>query len=201
VTLQALIFDRKVMRTTPGRSRTRVITAGVAPFLYVDYKSSFIKQYAKEGLALRTETVVNDPRDFAVAKRLHNLPALREVGFSANRRLLDVESISHDCAIGEDAFNRVTAPVSVPRHFASTTPESRRSSPCSCRLPTWPVASPTQGHARPARASAGHRPGLHDPGQDDLRPPPTAPARADRAHLGNPPLPRHRQRPADRVVL
>jgi hypothetical protein len=109
----ALIFDRKVIRTTPGRFRTRVITAGVAPFLYVDYKSSFIKQYAKEGRALRTETVVNDPRDFAVAKRLHNLPALREVGFSANRRLLDVETISHDCAIGEDAFNQVTAPITV----------------------------------------------------------------------------------------
>jgi hypothetical protein len=115
----ALIFDRKVMRTTPGRFRTRVITAGVAPFLYVDYKSSFIKQYAKEGRALRTETVVNDPRDFAVAKRLHNLPALREVGFSANRRLLDVETISHDCAIGEDAFNQVTAPITVGGQRAS----------------------------------------------------------------------------------
>jgi hypothetical protein len=115
----ALIFDRKVIRTTPGRFRTRVITAGVAPFLYVDYKRSFIKQYAKEGRALRTETVVNDPRDFAVAKRLHNLPALREVGFSANRRLLDVQTISHDCAIGEDAFNQVTNPITVDGQRAS----------------------------------------------------------------------------------
>ncbi|MBA2273964.1 MAG: hypothetical protein H0W21_08720 [Actinobacteria bacterium] len=107
----ALIFDRKVTRKTPGRFRTRVITAGVAPYLYVDYKRSFIKQYAKEGRALRTETVVNDTRDFAVAKRLHNLPALREVGFSANRRLLSVETISHDCSIGKAAFHQVTSPV------------------------------------------------------------------------------------------
>jgi hypothetical protein len=115
----ALIFDRKVTRRTPGRFRTRVITAGVAPFLYVDYKHSFIKQYLKEGRALRTETVVNNTRDFAVAKRLHNLPALREVGFSANRRLLSVQTISHDCALGEDAFNQVTAPVTVDRQRAS----------------------------------------------------------------------------------
>jgi hypothetical protein len=75
--------------------------------------------YAKEGRALRTETVVNDPRDFAVAKRLHNLPALREVGFQANRRLLDVQTISHDCAIGEDAFNQVTSPITVDGQRAS----------------------------------------------------------------------------------
>jgi len=115
----ALIFDRKVTRRTPGRFRTRVITAGVAPYLYVDYKRSFIKQDAKEGRALRTETVVNNTRDFAVPKRLHNLPALREVGFSANRRLLSVQTISHDCAIGEDAFNQVTGPITVDGQRAS----------------------------------------------------------------------------------
>ncbi len=60
------------------------------PALYVDYKSSRIKQYHKEGRALRTETTINNTRDFAIGKRLQNLPALRQVGFSANRRLLDV---------------------------------------------------------------------------------------------------------------
>ena len=30
-----------------------------------------------EGRALRTETTINDARDFRVGKRLHNLPALR----------------------------------------------------------------------------------------------------------------------------
>ncbi|HZJ51685.1 MAG TPA: hypothetical protein VFF07_12785 [Actinomycetota bacterium] len=115
----ALIFDRKVIKTTPGTFRTRVITAGVAPYLYVNYKHSHIKQYLKEGRALRTETVVNNTRDFAVAKRLHNLPALREVGFYANRRLLSVQRISHDCAIGEDAFYGVTSPVTVSGQRAS----------------------------------------------------------------------------------
>jgi hypothetical protein len=35
-------------------------------------------------------------------QRLQNLPALRKIGFTANRRLLDVQTVSHDCSIGED---------------------------------------------------------------------------------------------------
>ena len=41
---------------------------------------------------------------------MKNLPALREVGFRANRRLLDVQRISHDCAIGEDEFDEMQSP-------------------------------------------------------------------------------------------
>lgn len=108
-----LIFDRRVTRRTPGRFRTRVITQGVIPSLYIDYKSSRIKQYHKEGRALRTETTINNSRDFAIGKGLTNLPALRQVGFSANRRLLDVQSLSHDCTIGEDAFQRLNQPLEV----------------------------------------------------------------------------------------
>ena len=105
-----LIFGRRVTRRTPGRFRTRVLTEGVTPSLHVDYKRSRIKQYHKEGRALRTETTINDARDFGVGKRLHNLPALREIGFRANRRLLHVERLTHDCAIGEAAFREVTTP-------------------------------------------------------------------------------------------
>jgi len=101
-----LIFNRRVSKRTPGRFRTRVITDGVTPSLHVDYKHSRIKQYHKEGQALRTETTINDTYDFALGRRLHNLTALRQVGFSANRRLLDVQTISHDCALGEDQLQR-----------------------------------------------------------------------------------------------
>jgi hypothetical protein len=108
-----LIFERRVNRRTPGRFRTRVITEGVTPSLHVDYKHTRIKQYHKEGRALRTETTINDTRDFRIGKRLKNLPALREVGFQANRRLLDVQRISHDCNLGEDAFNQIQQPIEV----------------------------------------------------------------------------------------
>jgi hypothetical protein len=105
-----LIFDRRVTRRTPGRFRTRVITEGVTPSLHVDYKRSRIKQYHKEGQALRTETTINDTRDFGVGRLLKNLPELRRIGFAANRRLLEIEQISHDCALGEDAFQDLQRP-------------------------------------------------------------------------------------------
>ena len=114
-----LIFNRRISKRTPGRFRTRVITEGVTPSLHVDYKRSRIKQYHKEGRALRTETTINDPRDFGIGKRLSNLPALRRIGFQANRRLVDVQRISQDCAIGEDAFKQVNGPVEVDGQRAS----------------------------------------------------------------------------------
>ncbi len=114
-----LIFDRRVSSRTPGRFRTRVITDGVTPSLHVDYKHSRIKQYHKEGQALRTETTINDTRDFALGRRLHNLAALRQVGFTANRRLLEVQSISHDCALGEADLQRHQRPAQINGQRAS----------------------------------------------------------------------------------
>ena len=105
-----LIFDRRVTRRTPGRFRTRVITEGVTPSLHVDYKRSRVKQYHKEGQALRTETTINDTHDFGVGRLLKNLPQLRRIGLAANRRLLQIEQISHDCALGEDAFQELQRP-------------------------------------------------------------------------------------------
>ena len=118
-----LIFNRRIItkgrHPTPSRFRTRVITAGVVPSLHVDYKHSKIKQYHKEGRALRTETTINDTGDFGIRKGLNNLPALREVGFSANRRLLGVQRISHDPVTGADAFAAVTNPVTVDGQHAA----------------------------------------------------------------------------------
>jgi len=114
-----LIFERRVNRRTPGQFRTRVITEGVIPSLHVDYKSSRIKQYHKEGRALRTETTINNTRDFGIGKHLRNLPALRNTGFQANRRLLNVQTVSHDCAIGEEAFDQVARPLELDGQRAS----------------------------------------------------------------------------------
>ena len=98
-------------RQTPGRFRTRVITDGVTPSRHVDYKNATIKQYHKQGRALRTETTINNTRDFGIGKRLTNLPALREIGFHANRRLLRVQTLGHDPITGIDALHTVTDPI------------------------------------------------------------------------------------------
>jgi hypothetical protein len=114
-----LIFDRRVTRRTPGGFRTRVLTEGVVPSLHVQYKKSKVKQYHKEGQALRTETTINDTYDFEIGRALNNLPALREIGFAANRRLLRVESLSHDCLIGEDQLDALSHPLVVHDQHAS----------------------------------------------------------------------------------
>jgi len=109
-----LIFDRQIRRRgkhpTPGRWRTRVLTEGVTPSLHVDYKHSKIKQYHKEGRALRTETTINDSGDFGIGRRLCNLPALRQVGNTANRRLLHVERLASDPITGTTAFTAINTP-------------------------------------------------------------------------------------------
>jgi hypothetical protein len=105
-----LVFDRKIIGSTPGRFRTRVIEAGVHPNLYIEYKKSQIKQYFKENRALRTETVINDPRDFEVRLGLSNLPFLQKIGREVNRRLLDVQRISHNCHLSQESVERVVLP-------------------------------------------------------------------------------------------
>ena len=71
--------------------------------------------YPAEGRALRTETTINDTRDFRIGKRLVNLPALREIGFSANRRLLRVQRLDHDPITGTAALHQITDPVTTER--------------------------------------------------------------------------------------
>lgn len=114
-----LIFERWVTSRTPGPFRTRVITDGVIPSLHIDYKGTRIKQYHKEGCALRTETTINNTRDFYIGKSLRNLPALRQIGFQANRRLLQVEQISHDCLLAEEIFQKMNRPIQVDSQRAS----------------------------------------------------------------------------------
>ena len=106
----SLIFDRRINKRTPGTFQTRVITQGVIPSLHVGYKSSKIKQYFKEDHALRTETTINNTYDFGVGRNLENLPELRAIGFAANCRLLEVETISQDCSLAEEVFEQVTRP-------------------------------------------------------------------------------------------
>jgi hypothetical protein len=105
-----LIFDRNVTKATPGPFRTRVITDGVIPSLHIDYKGTRIKQYHKEGQALRTETTINNTRDFYIGKSLHNLPTLRRIGFQANRRVLEVQTITHDSILAEETLQQLQRP-------------------------------------------------------------------------------------------
>jgi len=108
-----LLFPVRLNRRTPPPTRgyrTRVITSGVNPSLHVEFKRSHVKQYFKEERALRTETTINDPWDFQVNKDIHNLEHLRDIGRQTNRKLLEVERVSENCVLSQDALDRLQAP-------------------------------------------------------------------------------------------
>ena len=108
-----LLFPHRITRRTPPPAwgyRTRVITDGVEPSLHIEYKSSHVKQYFKEQRALRTETTINNPKDFYIAKAVPNLSHLRDLGDQVNRKLLEVERVSHHCVLTQDALDRLQQP-------------------------------------------------------------------------------------------
>ena len=60
-----------------------------------------------------------DTRDFEIGKRLVNLPALREIGFHANRRLLGVQRLDHDPITGTRDLHTLTHPITTDKGTAS----------------------------------------------------------------------------------
>jgi hypothetical protein len=82
----------------------------VTPSLHVDYKQCHLKQYFKEGCALRTETTINDPTDLGVKKDIRNLPFLAQLGREVNRRLLAVQRVSQACTLSRARIDRVVQP-------------------------------------------------------------------------------------------
>ena len=174
-----------------------MITEGVTPSLHIDYKHTKIKQYHKEGRALRTETTINDTRDFGIGKRLTNLPALREIGFSANRRLLGVQRLSHNPIRAAEAFTAVHEPIitDTGQRIAGLRLGDRRAHALLQALLMFrllPQRVPQPRPTRPARRTARPRRDHRRAGQ--LRPAPTTRPRADHPHPAQPPLPAHRHR-------
>jgi hypothetical protein len=105
-----LIFDRRIYRNTKGTFRTNIVTRGVDVTLDVNYRDSRIKEYLKEGRALRIETVVNSPDDLGCQRRLCNLDELQTKARAANRRLLEIQRVGQSCAISTSLLERVALP-------------------------------------------------------------------------------------------
>ena len=105
-----LIFDRRIQRNTPGTFATKVVTRGTEVAVNVFYQHSRIKQYLKEGRALRVETVVNSPTDLGCQRRLRNLDQLQAKARAANRRLFTIQRVGQGCAIETATFERISQP-------------------------------------------------------------------------------------------
>ena len=105
-----VIFGRQIRSTTKGEFATKVVTRGTDVTVNAFYKHSRIKEYLKEGRALRIETVVNAPNDLGCQRRLSNLPELVAKARAANRRLLEVQRAGQGCAIESALFERISQP-------------------------------------------------------------------------------------------
>jgi hypothetical protein len=105
-----IIFDRQVRKDTVSEFKTKVITRGTEVTINAFYKHSRIKQYLKDGRALRIETVVNAPGDLGCQRRLHNLDQLQARGRAVNARLLQTERAGQGCVLANPVFERIAHP-------------------------------------------------------------------------------------------
>jgi hypothetical protein len=76
----------------------------------VFYKNSRLKQYLKDGVALRIETVINDPKDLRCNRLLHNLPELQDKARAINARLLETETVGQGTSLVSPVIERITRP-------------------------------------------------------------------------------------------
>jgi hypothetical protein len=106
----AMVFARQVRTTTAEAFRGRVFSPGTEVQMDFAYKHSRVKQYLKEGRALRIETVINKPWDLCIRSRLEHLPELVTKARQVNDRLLMIERAGQGCAIGSALFERIHQP-------------------------------------------------------------------------------------------
>ena len=98
-------------RTPPfGGFKTKIDACCELVTLNLFYKNSRIKQYLKDGRALRIETVINDAHDLRCNRRLENLPELQDKARAINDRLLDTETVGQGSALVSPVIERITKP-------------------------------------------------------------------------------------------
>jgi hypothetical protein len=189
-----IIFGRRIRRDTIGRFRTAIDrrdNGGV--LLNVFYKHSRIKQYLKDGRAMRIETVINTPRDLGCHARLPHLDDLQTKARACNRRILDAERVGQGCVLAAPAFERTAHP-SVDT-AGGRTPALRFGDPAGHgpdRRPLPHAARRDRLHQQaPARLDRRAARQRLPPQPDDLRPAPAAPQRTDPPHPPLQPIPTH----------
>ncbi|HEY5855983.1 MAG TPA: hypothetical protein VIW24_18575 [Aldersonia sp.] len=117
------------------QAKTKVVTRDTEVTVNAFYKNSRVKQYLKDGRALRIETVVNSPDDLRCHRRLQHFDELQAKARGVNARLLDTERVGQGCVLASPAFERVAQ---------STLTEDGRRSPAlrSEILGSWPCSAP-----------------------------------------------------------
>ena len=106
----SIVLARQLRTTSKGPFATRIFSTGSDVRIDLRYKHCRIKQYLKDRRALRVETVINNPTDLGVARRLEHLEELVAKARQVNHRLLIIERAGQSCAIGSALFERLHLP-------------------------------------------------------------------------------------------
>ena len=106
-----IIFKRSPRGAKAGGVfKTAIDRHATAVTLNIFYKHSRIKQYMKDGRALRIETVINDAYDLGCGRLLHNLDELQARARDCNRKLLHAERAGQGCVLANPVFERIAHP-------------------------------------------------------------------------------------------
>ncbi|HXZ72323.1 MAG TPA: hypothetical protein VEH31_15835 [Streptosporangiaceae bacterium] len=110
-----LLFKRSPRGRKPkdpagGVFKTAIDRSNQGVTINAFWRHSRVKQYLKDGRALRIETVVDSPDDLGCQRRLHNLPELQARARAINTRLLETEKVGQGCVFDSPAFARISQP-------------------------------------------------------------------------------------------
>jgi hypothetical protein len=111
-----LLFRRGERRGQPAKTlpargfRTAIDQHCQMVTINVFYKNSRVKQYLKDGVALRIETVINSPDDLGCRRTLGHLPELQAKARAINDRLLHTEIAGQGTVLVSPVIERITRP-------------------------------------------------------------------------------------------
>ena len=106
-----LIFKRNPGgRKAAGVFKTAIDRHTDGVTVNVFYKHSRVKQYLKDGRAMRIETVINDAYDIGCQRLLPNLDEVQTRSRAINQRLLDTERVGQGTILASPAFERIAQP-------------------------------------------------------------------------------------------
>ena len=105
-----IIFGRQRGRKAGGVFKTALDRHVRGITVNVFYKHSRVKQYLKDGTAMRVETVINDAYDIGCKRLLPNLDELQARARAINQRLLDTERVGQGTVLASPVFERIAQP-------------------------------------------------------------------------------------------
>jgi hypothetical protein len=105
-----VIFGRQRGRKAGGVFKTAIDRHARSVTMNVFYKHSRVKQYLKDGRAMRVETVINDAYDIGCQRLLPNLDQLQARSRAINQRLLDTERVGQGTVLASPVFERIAQP-------------------------------------------------------------------------------------------